>query len=54
MKKNNYQTPEVEIFNVASNGKFCDFIPTSEGPGYADVKVEKSDCEELNAWEIDW
>ena len=51
MKKNNYQTPEVEVFEVRSQGAVCDFIPVS-GPVDADVKEMNQDTEgELNIWD---
>ena len=50
MKKNNYQTPEVEVFEVRSQGAVCDFIPVS-GPVDADVKEIGQDAEEeFNIW----
>ena len=51
MKKMKYQTPEVEIINVNGTA-FCDFIPTSDTPNQADVKVQDGD--EANAWQVDW
>lgn len=49
MKKNIYQAPEVEIYDVDLNGRVCDFIEISNEPGEADVKMEIG-TEEFDIW----
>lgn len=49
--KNNYQTPEVEIFEVRPQSGVCDLIPVS-GPVEPDVKEWEPESENWsNIWD---